>query len=104
MTTDEVTAASVAIIRRHAGSACGIILLFGSRARGDAQAGSDIDLGIMGNAPLPQPIMARIRADIEELRTLHSVDVVDLQSVSAQFRAAILAQGIVLYEQHEVAA
>ncbi|MCX7002708.1 MAG: nucleotidyltransferase domain-containing protein [bacterium] len=104
MTTDEVMAASVAIIRRHAGSVCGRVLLFGSRARGGAHAGSDIDLGIAGDAPLPQSIMARIRADIEELRTLHSVDVVDMQSVNAQFRAAILAHRIVLYEQHEAAA
>ncbi len=104
MTTDEVIAACVVIIRRHAGAACSRILLFGSRARGDAHAGSDIDLGIEGSAPLPQPIMARIRADIEELRTLHSVDVVDMQSVSTHFHVVIVAHGIVLYEQHEVAA
>jgi predicted nucleotidyltransferase len=104
MTTDEVIAACVAIIRRHAGQACQRILLFGSRARGDAHVGSDVDLAIDAGMALPVGIMARIHADVDDLRTLQSVDVLDVQRVSPTLRAAVLQEGRVVYEQPAAAA
>lgn len=104
MTHDELIAACVQIICRHAGRAGLQVIVFGSHARGDAYPGSDIDLGILGPTPVPQLIMARMRADIDALRTLRTVDVVDLAAVGAGLRTEALAHGRVVYVHPPAAA
>ena len=78
------------ILRRHLPSEDWRAYLFGSRARGDARPGSDWDIGLLGPAPLPGAILERIRADLEELRTLHTFDVVDMTAAEPGFREAAL--------------
>jgi uncharacterized protein len=80
----------VDVIRRHLPDEAYKIFLFGSRARGTAHARSDIDIGIEGPSPVPYEILASIAAEIEELPTLYSVDVVDFKRVPEQFRAVAL--------------
>lgn len=65
-------------------------VLFGSRVRGDDNAGSDWDIGIIGPAPLRGAVMELIREDFENLRTLHAFDVVDMTTVSDSFRKIAL--------------
>ncbi|MEI8027419.1 MAG: nucleotidyltransferase domain-containing protein [Pseudomonadota bacterium] len=66
------------------------ILLFGSRARGDAGDRSDFDFAI--DTPFPQKI-AELRAILEDNPyTLLSFDVVDLNSVSPEFRKRIISE------------
>ncbi len=104
MTIDDLITACVQIIRRHAGRAGLRIIIFGSQARGDAHPGSDLDLGILAPAPLPHHVMVRIRADLEALRTLRRVDVVDLAAADAGLRAQALAHGRVLCQDDTAAA
>ena len=74
------------------------IWLFGSRARGDHHPKSDIDLAFQLTAPAPGA-WARFVADVhEEARTLLSVDLVDLEQCDAELRAAILREGVILYD------
>tara|TARA_B100002003_G_C13940713_1_gene456517 strand:- start:162 stop:455 length:294 start_codon:yes stop_codon:yes gene_type:complete len=61
-------------------------VLFGSRVRGDDYPGSDWDIGIIGPAPLRGAVIELIRDDFENLRTLHTFDVVDMTTVSDSFR------------------
>jgi len=51
------------------------VLLFGSRATGQARPGSDWDLGILGPVVLRGAIVQSIRGEMEELPTLYSFDI-----------------------------
>lgn len=76
---------------------CGVqkVILFGSRARGDNGARSDIDLAVSGGD------ITRFRLDIDdEVRTLLLFDVVSLDgAVQPSLLASIEREGIVLYEE-----
>lgn len=74
------------------------VILFGSRARGDAGLRSDIDLAI--SAP---EINTRRWLDMkllaEEAPTLLSITLVRLDDSPTELRDRVLKEGIVLYEQ-----
>ena len=71
------------------------LILFGSRARGDWRAASDIDLAVQGGN------VCRFRLDVEEeTHTLLTFDVIDLCSdLSPELREAISKEGVLLYEK-----
>lgn len=77
--------------------ACGVkeLILFGSRARGDHHARSDIDLAIIDGDAL------RFKYELEErARTLLKFDVVDLSSTkNAALKAAIERDGEIIYDE-----
>ncbi len=75
------------IVRRHLPSPEYRAFLFGSRARQSAAANADWDIGILGPDELPGHTLQRIHADLDDLPTLHRFEVVDLKSVSEQFRS-----------------
>jgi predicted nucleotidyltransferase len=68
--------------------------LFGSRASGRARPGSDWDVGLLGPEPLRGALVERIRDALDELRTLHSFDVVDLSTVPEGFRHLALQRAV----------
>lgn len=70
------------------------IVLFGSRARGEWEERSDIDIAVYtaGDSLLP------CVAIDEEIRTLLKVDIVDFHHLSDSFQQEVLQNGIVLYE------
>lgn len=71
------------------------VILFGSRARGDHNRVSDIDLAVAGGN------FTRFAIDVEEeTSTLLKFDVVDLNgSMQKELRDAIEKEGKVLYEK-----
>ena len=76
--------------------ACGLsrLILFGSRARGDNRERSDIDLAVSGGD------VVRFSLDVEELPTLLSFDVVNLDgAVQPELLESIRREGITLYEK-----
>ena len=79
------------ILREQLPSPAYHAVLFGSRARHRARPGSDWDVGLIGPAPLPGAVVQRIREALEDLRTLHTFDVVDLVATPDAFRAEALA-------------
>lgn len=66
------------------------VVLFGSWARGNATATSDVDIGIVGPRPIPLARMYEIREDMEKIRTLRKIEIVDLQRASATFKKSVL--------------
>lgn len=70
------------------------VVLFGSRARGDARAASDVDLALVASAPLPADVLAEARAAFEESGIPFEVDLVDYQRASPDVRAAIDRDGV----------
>lgn len=70
------------------------LILFGSRARGDNRERSDIDLAVSGGD------VVRFSLDVEELPTLLSFDVVNLDgAVQPELLESIRREGITLYEK-----
>jgi len=74
------------------------VLLFGSWARGAPRRASDLDLGILPKAPLPEGLLSELRADFDESDIPYRVDVVDLSRTTARVRENALAEGIVWIE------
>lgn len=65
------------VFRRHANIEK--VIIFGSRAKGNYRAGSDIDLAVVGkNIDYSQ--LLTILCQIEELELLYTIDLLDYQS------------------------
>lgn len=74
------------------------VILFGSRARGDAEERSDIDLAIVAPAALSRQWLD-ITFLLEQADTLLPIDVVRWEEAAAPLREKILAEGEILYER-----
>ncbi len=71
------------IIKKHVPTCT--VYLYGSRARGDHQPSSDIDLAIDAGAKIHWHILSDIRNDIEESTIPFFVDVVDVHDSDQDF-------------------
>jgi len=58
------------------------VLVYGSRAKGTEQPGSDVDLAIVTTSP--HDISGSVQADLEELPTPYLFDVIDYLRISHQ--------------------
>jgi len=83
------------ILKRHLPAGYSAVL-FGSRATGQAWHTSDWDVGLLGPLSLRGAIVERIREDLDEIRTLHTFDVVDLTNVPDYFREIALRKVVKL--------
>jgi len=95
LTDEEILKAIPKIVKKYLPDAR--VILYGSRARGDYKPNSDFDIAVdnKGRAVEPATIYL-IREELDNLPTLKSFDVVDLNSVSEEFRKLILKEGIEL--------
>ncbi len=82
----------LAIARRHGVTD---VRVFGSRARGDAEAGSDLDLLIEVGPVHSRWFPGGLVADLEELLG-HRVDVVELRSLPPARRERVVAEALPL--------
>lgn len=74
------------------------IILFGSRARKDAEDRSDIDLAIWC-PKASRKDWIDIVSIVNAARTLHQIDIVRLDEASQEFRERVLQEGKILYER-----
>jgi predicted nucleotidyltransferase len=70
------------------------VFLFGSRARGDARASSDIDVAVLPRALLPAVVLARIRERLEESTVPFRVDLVDLTTADEALVKSVMEEGV----------
>ena len=90
MSVDAIIQEAINIIQKHiAGNYQ--ILLFGSWEKGSAIDTSDIDIAILGDQKIPWDCMAKVLDDKENIRTLRSIDIVDLNTKSKAFRENVLS-------------
>ena len=92
----EALAKTVAAEARRRLGANARVIWFGSWVQGTAQPHSDIDLALDAPAPFSVEDLAALRAWVDDLATLYSIDIVDLHEVSDEFRARIQAHGVAL--------
>ncbi len=79
------------------------VRLFGSRARGDHDQWSDVDLAV--DAPtLSHGDRARLAADADEAATLYPFDLVWTSEAPPTLCARIDADGVTLYDRHRTPA
>jgi uncharacterized protein len=76
---------------------CVAIYLFGSRARGAARHDSDVDLAILGPAPLGEKERWNLAQDLA-LELGQDVDLVDLLRASTVMRVQVIDSGKLLFE------
>ncbi len=76
------------------------IILYGSRARGDNNPRSDIDLAVRCPSASSSQWMQLLRL-MEEANTLYFIDLVRLDEASPGFKERILAEGKTLYERNK---
>ncbi|HKZ39451.1 MAG TPA: nucleotidyltransferase domain-containing protein [Candidatus Hodarchaeales archaeon] len=69
------------------------IFLFGSRARGDFNIRSDIDIGILPQGEWNKLALVLLREEIENLNLPYKIEIVDLSRVSRKFRDQVLREG-----------
>ena len=75
------------------------VILFGSRARGDCQARSDIDLAIEAPSASPREWSDLEEAITEDAETLLEVDLVRLEKAPPELCKEILSEGQTIYER-----
>ena len=82
------------IIQRYLGKGRSYSLyLFGSRLKNRALEGADIDLAL--SCPdLSESDFRKIKREIENIRTLHSIDLIHLERVDADFREIVLSDAV----------
>lgn len=83
-----------AILARHLPADCGV-LVFGSRVKGRAKPYSDLDLALVGQAPLGLDCVGRLREAFAESELPMRVDLLDWHQVPPAFRTLIA-------EEHEI--
>ncbi|MDI9350136.1 MAG: nucleotidyltransferase domain-containing protein [Candidatus Symbiobacter sp.] len=69
---------------------------FGSRVTGKARRHSDLDLAIMGDAPLPDAIRIDLAEDFTQSDLAFTVDLVDWAVTSEKFRQIIARDKILV--------
>ena len=74
------------------------IILFGSRARGEHRETSDYDLAVFSNQITAEQ-KSQFAADIEDIRTLHKIDLVWMGNrIDEKLSKNIIREGVVIYE------
>lgn len=68
------------------------VVLFGSRARGDAELTSDIDLGIIPGKTFDRGKLILLREYVDELNIPYKVEIVDFSTVSVEFKKSTLQE------------
>ena len=78
------------------------VYAFGSRARGDANGGSDFDVALLAERPLDPKERWGIQQELAVLAGA-DVDLVDLLRASTVMRVQVLREALLLYESNRAA-
>jgi uncharacterized protein len=86
----------IAILQKRVGAKLARVVLFGSRARGDAGAGSDIDMAVQCDGDVGLEL-AEARDDLESSNIPYEVDLVDMKDAPPAVLRRIQAEGVELW-------
>lgn len=88
----QVRARIMAILGKHLDLNRYQVFFFGSRVAGRSREQSDIDVGILGPAPVPPLALSKINDELEDLPMLYKIDLVDFAAVSEPFKQLAMRQ------------
>ena len=71
------------------------IVLFGSRARGDNQRCSDVDIGIIPVGKFNKDRITLLKEKVEDLNIPYKVEIVNLSEVSEEFKTEAMRNAVV---------
>ncbi len=94
------TTAMVDAIRQRWASAPVAIYLFGSHARGDAHAESDVDIAVLAQQPMDALQRWGLQNDLADIAKCE-VDLVDLKQASTVMQAQVLKDSVLLYDSQQ---
>lgn len=89
-------AKEVARLARHLLGQGITVIWFGSWPKGTAGPHADIDIAIDAADTIPLQQMTLLQDAIDDIATLHEIDLIDLHAVSKAFREETLRHGILL--------
>ncbi len=92
MTPQDVEQAIQEVLAHHIELGESFVFLFGSRAAGRGQRGSDYDIGVLGKRPLSLMTIAKIKDELEGYPLPVEVDVVDFLTASEDFKRLALRE------------
>ena len=75
-----------------------MVVLFGSRARGDYLETSDVDVGILPRGEMNKSKITLFRERIENSNIPYKVDLVDLSQASEEFTDKVLKEGVMIWK------
>ncbi len=75
------------------------ILLFGSRAKGRARIGSDIDIAVRTENKLSLRDKRKLKEKVDVESGIYTVDLVFWEELDGEFRDKIRKEGILIYEK-----
>ncbi len=78
-----------------------LVVLFGSRARGDARAGSDFDIAYSSLKPLAFMEENKMAIALHEVCKTSDVDIMNISNAGPLLLKQIVDEGVVLYEAKE---
>ncbi len=78
-----------------------LLVLFGSRARGDALEKSDFDVAYSSIAPMDLVEESEMAVELHEIFKTINVDMVNLSNANPLLMKKIVDEGVVLYEAKE---
>lgn len=84
-----------AISKKHGLS---FVALFGSQATGRTHAKSDVDIGVVGNAPIAFDVQTEIWREFSDVLQRDDIEVVDLYEATPTMMYVVARDGQVLYE------
>lgn len=71
------------------------IILFGSRARKDFNASSDVDIGLIPYGKINKDKITYLRDTVEQMNIPYKVEIVNFEEVSEDFKREALKEAIV---------
>jgi predicted nucleotidyltransferase len=74
------------------------VILFGSRAKGKAHKGSDIDIALEGCSVTTREFR-KLKEIVDEASGLYSVDIIVLEKTDEAFQNIVKETGVILYEK-----
>ncbi len=80
-----------------------LVILFGSQVKGATHKESDVDIAYASASPLDIDSEARLIVDLAPIFGTDRIDLVDLHRASALILYAVTTEGVVLYQDNDLA-
>lgn len=93
MLTDKERLNLEEIVKKYAVDQTYRVVVFGSRATGQAKKYSDLDVALIGHNPVSNRVMAYLSEALDNSSLPYTVDIIDFNKASPRLQSQIQTQG-----------